>query len=60
MTLEDLRNYQGQQLSDEEFKEIEECDLVKDIVDNGNSPMYPQLNWYVLELETGELINIFI
>ncbi|MFK4784638.1 hypothetical protein [Fusobacterium sp. MFO224] len=60
MTLEDLRNYQGQQLSDEEFKEIEDCNLVKDIVDNGNSPMYPQLNWYVLELETGELINIFI
>jgi len=60
MTLEDLRNYQGQQVSEDEFKEIDNCELVKDIIDNGTSPMYPQLKWYVLDLGAGEEINIFM
>ncbi|MGO2118360.1 MAG: hypothetical protein ACTH29_05425 [Fusobacterium sp.] len=60
MTLEDLRGYQSQPISEEELKEFEDCDLVNDIIDNGVSPMYPQLKWYLLELTNGEEIHVFI
>lgn len=60
MTLEEIRNYQGQAVSEEELNEIENCELVRDIVNNGDFPMYPQLNWYIIELNNGEKINIFL
>lgn len=60
MTLEEIRNYQGQAVSEEELSEIENCELVRDIVNNGDFPMYPQLNWYIIELNNGEKINIFL
>lgn len=60
MTLEEIRNYQGQAVSEEELSEIENCELVRDIVNNGDFPMYPRLNWYIIELNNGEKINIFM
>lgn len=60
MTLEDLMGYQGQPITEDELKEFEECDLIKDIIDNGVSDMYPELNWYLLELINGKEINVFL
>ena len=59
MTIEELKGFNGHEVTEEQFKEIEECDFTDEIEDCGLSPMYPTLNWFIVKLTNGEEINIF-
>ncbi len=60
MTLEDLKEFNGQPVSEEQLEEIRECEFSDDIEDMGRSPMYPELTWYIVTLTDGQEINIFV
>ncbi len=59
MTLEELKEFNGHAVTDEQLEEIRACEFADDIEDNGLSPMYPALTWYIIKLTNGEEVNIF-
>ena len=60
MTLEELKEFNGQAVSEEQLEEIRKCDFSDDIENMGVSPMYPELNWYIVTLIDGQEINLFV
>lgn len=60
MTLEDLKEFNGQPVSEEQLEEIRECEFCDEIEDMGRSPMYPELTWYIVTLTNGQEVNIFV
>lgn len=49
MTFEELKNkYEGQEVTQEEFEEIEENEFVKEVENNGNSGQHYNLIWYTV------------
>ncbi|WP_300359510.1 hypothetical protein [Fusobacterium sp.] len=60
MTLEDLKEFNGQPVSEEQLEEIRECEFCDEIEDMGRSPMYPELTWYIVTLTDRQEINIFV
>lgn len=60
MTLEELMEFNAMPITEEQLKELEECDLVDDVLDNGDAPMYPNLKWYILTLTNGKEVNVFV
>lgn len=59
MTLEELMEFNGQAVTEEQLEEIRKCELVDDIENTGLSPMYPELNWYIVILTNRQEINVF-
>lgn len=59
MTAEELKEFNGHQVTDEQLEEIRECEFSDDIIDNGPSPMYPALTWYIIKLKDEQEINVF-
>ena len=60
MTLEEVIEFNSMPITEEQLEELKECDLVDDIQDNGDAPMYPNLRWYILTLVNGKEINVFV
>ena len=55
MTFEELKNkYEGQEVTEEEFEEIEENEYVKEVENNGNSGQHYNLIWYTVYGEDDE------
>lgn len=55
MTFEELKNkYEGQEVTEEEFEEIEENEYVKEVENNGNSGQHYNLIWYTVYGENDE------
>lgn len=55
MTFEELKNkYEGQEVTQEEFEEIEENEFVREVENNGNSGQYYNLIWYTVYGEDDE------
>lgn len=55
MTFEELKNkYEGQEVTQEEFEEIEENEFVKEVENNGNSGQHYNLIWYTVYGENDE------
>lgn len=55
MTFEELKNkYEGQEVTEEEFEEIEENEYVKEVENNGNSGQHYNLIWYTVCGENDE------
>lgn len=55
MTFEELKNkYEGQEVTQEEFEEIEENEYVREVENNGNSGLHYNLIWYTVYGEDDE------
>lgn len=55
MTFEELKSkYEGQEVTQEEFEEIEENEFVKEVENNGNSGQHYNLIWYTVYGEDDE------
>lgn len=55
MTFEELKNrYEGKEVTQEEFEEIEENEFVKEVENNGNSGQHYNLIWYTVYGENDE------
>lgn len=59
MTLEELKEFNGHPVTDEQLEEIRKCEFSNDIIDNGLSPMYPALTWYIILLTDGQEVHVF-
>lgn len=59
MTIEELKEFNGHAVSDEQLEEIKSCEFTDDIENCGLSPMYPALTWYIIQLTDGTEITIF-
>ena len=60
MTFEDLMEFNAMPITGEQLEELKNCDLVDDVQDNGDAPMYPNLTWYILTLTNGKEVNVFV
>ncbi|MDU5252917.1 hypothetical protein [Anaerococcus vaginalis] len=55
MTFEELKNrYEGKEVTQEEFEEIEENEYVREVENNGNSGQHYNLTWYTVYGEDDE------
>lgn len=55
MTFEELKNrYEGKEVTQEEFEEIEENEYVREVENNGNSGQHYNLIWYTVYGENDE------
>lgn len=55
MKFEELKNkYEGQEVTEEEFEEIEENEYVREVENNGNSGQHYNLIWYTVYGENDE------
>lgn len=59
MTLEELKEFNGHAVTDEQLEEIKESEFTEEVIDNGLSPMYPAITWYIAVLTDGTEINLF-
>lgn len=59
MTIEELKEYNGHAVSDEQLEDIKASEFTDDIEDYGLSPMYPALTWYIIQLTDGTEITVF-
>lgn len=59
MTLEELKEFNGQAVTDEQLEEIRKCEFADDIEDMGISPMYPELTWYIISTTDKQEVNVF-
>ena len=60
MTLEDLMEFNAMPITEDQLEELKNCDLVDNVYNAGDAPMYPNLTWYVLTLTNGKEINVFV
>lgn len=60
MTFEELKNkYEGQEVTQEEFEEIEENEFVKEVENNGNSGQHYNLIWYTVYSQNDDEFDIY-
>lgn len=52
--------YNNTILTLEELEELEELQEVRDVINCGNSGYKIGYNWYIVELENGEEINVYV
>ncbi|WP_300331587.1 hypothetical protein [Fusobacterium sp.] len=60
MTLEEIIEFNAMPITEEQLEDLKNSDLVEDVQDNGDAPMYPNLTWYILTLVNGKEINVFV
>lgn len=59
MTIEDIKSFNGHEVTDDQLKEIEESEFVSDVENYGENSIYPVLDWYIITLIDGQEINVF-
>lgn len=60
MTFEELKNrYEGKEVTQEEFEEIEENEYVREVENNGNSGQHYNLIWYTVYGENDDEFDIY-
>ena len=52
--------YNNTILTVKELEELEELQEVRDVINCGNSGYKIGYNWYIVELENGEEINVYV
>ncbi len=60
MTKKDLMEFNSKAITEEQLEELRKEDLVDDIQNMGDAPMYPALTWYLIILIDGSEINVFL
>lgn len=59
MDIEEIKEFNGHAVTDEQFDEIIKSEFTDDVENNGQTPMYPALTWYIIKLIDGTEVNLF-
>lgn len=59
MKREDILNLEDMEVTQEQFEEIEESELVVSVENCGGSGRFVGLNWYVVTMNDGTEVNIY-
>lgn len=59
MNIEEIKEFNGHAVTDEQLDEIIKSEFTDDFENNGQTPMYPALTWYIIKLVDGTEVNLF-